>query len=127
LLDVGDDLLDGLGQPDAALGVGGKLLELALAAAAGMDLALHYIERAGQLLRRRFRLAGVKQRHAVGDRRAIGLQELLALIFMDVHRGPSLFLGEITSWPGSARSSRRSRRASAPPRPTSRTSSARPC
>jgi hypothetical protein len=41
--------IDREGQPHAALGVGAQFLELALAASAGMDLALDHIERARQL------------------------------------------------------------------------------
>ena len=85
LLGVGDDIGHRLRQPHAALGVGAKLLELALAAAAGMDLALHHIERAGQRLGGGFRLARLEHRHAFGHRRAETLQQRLALIFMDVH------------------------------------------
>ena len=94
LVDVGDHLVDRLGQTNAALGVRAEFLELALAAAAGMDLALHHIERSGQLLRRRLGLAGLEDGDAVGDRRAERLQKCLALVLMDVHvaRSP-------TSWP----------------------------
>ena len=44
------DLGDRLGDADAALVAGGGFLELALAAAAGMDLALHHPDRAGKRL-----------------------------------------------------------------------------
>ncbi len=44
------DLGDRLGDADAALVAGGGFLELALAAAAGMDLALHHPDRAGEFL-----------------------------------------------------------------------------
>ena len=98
LLGVGDHLLDRLGQPDAALGVGAEFLELALAAAAGMDLALHHVERAGQRLRRGLGLAGLEDGNAFGDRRAERLQQRLALVLVDVHGAAAP-----TSWPGSAR------------------------
>jgi hypothetical protein len=44
------DLGHGLRDADAALVAGACLLELALAAAAGMDLALHHPDRARELL-----------------------------------------------------------------------------
>jgi hypothetical protein len=50
-----------------------------------MDLALHDIERTRQLLRGLDRLGDTHGRKAGGDVRAIGLQDRLALIFMDVH------------------------------------------
>jgi hypothetical protein len=90
---TGDDILDRLGQPHAALGVGRQLLELALAAAAGVDLALDHVERAGKRLRRFLRLVGGEDGDAVGDRSAVALQELLGLIFMNVHAWrPSLLI-----------------------------------
>ncbi|MNH89471.1 hypothetical protein D3C73_419960 [compost metagenome] len=46
VLGVSHDFLDRLGQANAALGIGPKFLELALAATAGMDLALDDVERA---------------------------------------------------------------------------------
>ena len=49
------DLGDRFGDAHAALVAGGGFLELALAAAAGVDLALHHPDRAGQCLRPRHR------------------------------------------------------------------------
>ena len=93
LLGVGAHLGHRLRQPDAALGVGAELLEPALAAAAGMDLALDHIERAGQLLGRGFRLVA-RERDALGDRQAELLEQRLGLIFVDVHaRAGSYLLG----------------------------------
>jgi hypothetical protein len=39
---IGADLVDRAGEADAALGVGAQFLELALAAAAGVDLRLYH-------------------------------------------------------------------------------------
>ncbi len=58
---IGDHILDRPREPHAALGVGSEFLELALAAPAGMDLALHHIERTRQLLCRRLGLVGAKR------------------------------------------------------------------
>ena len=44
------DLVDRMGEADAALGVGAEFLELALAAAAGVDLRLDDPQRPGELL-----------------------------------------------------------------------------
>ncbi len=44
------DLIQIEGEANAALGFGGQFLELALAAATGMDLRLYDIKRSGQLL-----------------------------------------------------------------------------
>src|SRR5690606_38302150 len=62
--------------------------ELSLAAAAGVDLALHHIDRSGKRPRRRLRLVGAHDRDTVRDRGPVLLQELLRLIFVDVHRAP---------------------------------------
>jgi hypothetical protein len=50
LLGMLADFLDRLGEAHTALAVGAEALETALAAAAGVDLALDHIERAGQPL-----------------------------------------------------------------------------
>ena len=74
-----------LGDADAALVAGRSFLELALAAAAGMDLALHHIDRAGQRLGGGFRVARFKDRNALGDRHAELTQQRFGLIFMNIH------------------------------------------
>src|SRR5690348_7085943 len=56
--------VDREGETDAALGIGAEFLKLALAAAAGMDLALHHVERTRQRLGGSFGLFGGKDRHA---------------------------------------------------------------
>jgi hypothetical protein len=56
LLGVAADLGDRLDHADAALGVGGQPFELALAAPAGVDLALHDEDRACRASRRPWRL-----------------------------------------------------------------------
>src|SRR5688572_1480931 len=56
-----------------------------------MDLALHHIEWTGQLPSRSLSLDRVEDGNALGDRCAERLQELLALIFMDVHGWRSLW------------------------------------
>ena len=79
------DFVGGLGEPHAALGVGAELLELALAASAGVDLRLYDIERTGQLRRR---CDGFVDRHggkAGGDRDAELGEQFLGLIFVNVH------------------------------------------
>ena len=79
-------LVERLGEAHAALVAGRGLLELALAAAAGMDLRLHHQHRAGQLLRR---LAGLAHREGGHARPECGTpywsQQFLGLILVDVH------------------------------------------
>ncbi len=81
----GLDLLDGLGEAHAALFAGFRLLELALAAAAGVDLGLHHPERSAELLGGLDRLLGREGREAVGDGGAERAKDGFRLIFMDVH------------------------------------------
>ena len=69
----------------AALGLGGEFLELALAAPASMDLALHHIERTWKLFCRLDGLFRRQGRKSGGHRRAEGLQDGFGLVFMDVH------------------------------------------
>ena len=85
LLGVGSDLVDRSGQPNAALGIGAEFLELALAAAAGVDLRLDDPERSGELPGRGHRFLDGKGGVAGGDRDALLGEQFLGLIFMDVH------------------------------------------
>ena len=77
--------LDALGQPHAALGIGAELLELALAAAAGVDLRLDHIERSGQRLGGGHRFLDSQGGDALGNGDAELGEEFLGLVFMDVH------------------------------------------
>ena len=85
LLGDGLHLVDGLGESHAALVAGVGLLELALAAAAGVDLRLHHPDRAGQRLRGGHRFLRREGRRALRHRHAILAQQLLGLILVDVH------------------------------------------
>ena len=85
-LDVGNDLVDRLGEADAPLRIGAEFLELALAAAAGMDLALHHVERTGKRTGGSLGFLDLHDGHAFRDRRAIALEQSLGLVFMDVHQ-----------------------------------------
>ncbi len=85
VLGVRHDFLDRLREANAALGVGAEFLELALAAAAGMDLALDHVERTRKLLCSSFRFLDLENGHALRDRCAVALQKSLGLIFMNVH------------------------------------------
>ena len=78
-------------EPDAALGIGAELDELALAAAAGVDLRFDDIERPGQLLRRLDGFLDGQRREPGGDGDTEFGEQFLRLVFMDVHRGPSDF------------------------------------
>ena len=79
------DLVDGLGEPHAALFAGGSFLELALAAAARMDLRLDDPERAAEFPGGGLRLVGGEDRLAPRDGQAELFQDGFALVFMDVH------------------------------------------
>ena len=90
-LGVGLDFLDALRQADATLRVGAEFGELALAAAAGVDLRLHDIERTGQLLRAFDRFLDRESGMAGGDADAVFRKQFLGLIFVNVHENPSSF------------------------------------
>ncbi len=72
---LGVQLFEGLDQLDAA----------AFAAAAGMTLRLHHQGTAAERLGVRSRLVRGCGDAAFGDRRAVLLQEILGLIFVDIH------------------------------------------
>ena len=80
-------LVEGMGEADAALGVGTEFLELALAPAAGVDLGLDHPQGPGKLLGRLDRLLDAHRGIARGHRNAIFRKQLFGLIFVDVH-GP---------------------------------------
>ncbi len=79
------DFVDRPGEADAALGVGAQFLELALAAAAGMDLRLDHPQRPGKLLRGLDRFFDGHRGIAGGHRHAELGEQFLGLIFVDVH------------------------------------------
>ena len=89
LLRLVGGLGDRLGDAHAALVAGGGLLELALAAAAGVDLRLDHPDRPVELAGGGLGLVGLQHHAAVGHRHAVLLQELLGLVFVNVHRRPS--------------------------------------
>ena len=74
------------GEADAALRVGAELPELALAAAAGVDLRLHHVKRSGQLPGGGDRFVDAHRGMAGRNRHAELREQLLGLIFVDVHR-----------------------------------------
>ena len=74
-----------LGEAHAALLAGRGFLELAFAAAAGVDLRLHHEQRPRQLLHRLVGLAHREGDHAVRRRDAELTQEILGLMLVDVH------------------------------------------
>lgn len=67
------------------LASGPKFLELALAAAASVDLALDDVERAGKLLCGSFGFFDLENGDAFSNRRAVALQKSLGLIFVNIH------------------------------------------
>src|SRR6202795_5020096 len=79
------DLGDRLGDAHAALVAGAGLLELALAAPAGVDLALHHPDRAGKRLRRDVGIGSPQHRRALRDRHAEFMQQRLGLVFVNIH------------------------------------------
>ena len=81
------NFVDRMGEADPALGVGAELLELALAAAARVDLRLHHPQGAGQLFGGGDRLLDAHRGMAGGHRHAELREQLLGLILVDVHRG----------------------------------------
>jgi hypothetical protein len=79
----------GFGQADAAFFAGGGFLERAFATAASMDLRLDDPDRPVHLGGPGFGLVSVENDAAVGNRHAEVFQQLLRLIFVDVHKMPS--------------------------------------
>ncbi len=79
------DLGNRFGDAHAALVAGGRFLELALATAAGVDLALHHPDRTAERFRGNVRIGGAQHRRAAGDRHPEFMQQRLGLIFMNVH------------------------------------------
>ena len=78
-------LADRMGEADASLGRFAELLELALAAAAGMDLRLDDPQRPRELAGRLDGFVDAHRGKAGGHRHAIFRKQVLGLIFMDVH------------------------------------------
>jgi hypothetical protein len=85
LLRKRDRLVGRARDPDTALLTRLGLLEGALAAPAGVDLGLDHPDRAVKLTRSFAGIRGVEHRNPVRDRRAVCLENLLRLIFVDVH------------------------------------------
>ncbi len=78
-------LLDRLGKAHAALFAGLGLLEVALAAAAGVDLRLDDPERTIHFACRGLGLFGSEDHAAIADRCAVLAKQRLRLVFMNVH------------------------------------------
>jgi hypothetical protein len=85
---AGADFVGGAGEADTALGVRPELLEFTLAAAAGVDLRLHHVKRPRQLARGRDRFIDAHCGMTRRNRHAERGEQLLGLIFVDVHEGP---------------------------------------
>ena len=83
---VGANFVEALRQAHAAFGALAQFLELALAAAAGVDLRFHDIERSGELAGGRHRLVDGQRGMAGGNGDAEFRKQFLGLIFVNVHR-----------------------------------------
>ncbi len=79
------DFVDRLGEADAALGIGVQFLELALAAAAGVDLGLHDIHRARQPLGGSDGFLDRQRGVTGGNRDPVLCEQFLGLVFVNVH------------------------------------------
>ena len=84
-LGIGCDIVDALGQANAALGIGAQFLELALAASASVDLRLHDIQRPGQFLGACNRFFNGQRGMTGRNADAVFREQFLGLIFVDVH------------------------------------------
>ena len=78
------DLGDRLGDANAALVAGGGLLELALAATAGMDLALHHPNRTRNVLAATSELDAAEPARPPRSHPEL-MQQCLGLVFVDIH------------------------------------------
>jgi hypothetical protein len=81
-------LSDRAGEADAALLAGFGLLEVALAAATGVDLRLHHPERPVEFAGSGLGVFGLQDDAAVRDRDAVAAQQCFRLVFVDVHGAP---------------------------------------
>ena len=79
------DLCDRFGDAHPALVAGRGLLELALAAAAGVDLALHHPDRTRKRFGGGIGIRSPQHRHALRDRHAEIVQQRLGLVFVNIH------------------------------------------
>jgi hypothetical protein len=100
LADVILDLVDRAREADAALVAGVRLLELALAAPAGVDLGLHHPDRPAELLRGGLGLLRRGDRPPPRHRHAEPLENRLRLVFVDVHGSTSVIPGRLKAEPG---------------------------
>src|SRR4051812_32608637 len=92
------DLGDRFGDPDAALVAGGSFVEFALAAAAGVDLALHHPDRSAKLFGGGIRFRRLQHGDTLGNRHAELVQQRLGLVFMDIHLdAPRTSCGEVAN------------------------------
>ena len=79
------DFVDGLGEAHAALFTGGGFLELALAAAARMNLRLDDPERTAQFLGGGFGFLDLEYRNAARNGHSEFLENGFRLIFVNIH------------------------------------------